>query len=137
MMADAAGNSAAARGGKLVVGAGERKLLRDLKLLSNFICIYCRQRHPGVEKTRVRLKGYDLLEIHGKPVRLCRSCQKLLAHAFVKRTHCPLEPKPMCKKCPAHCYAPKYRAAIREVMKYSGRRLVLSGRLDYLLHLVG
>ena len=68
---------------------------------------------------------------------LCPACRKLLAHAFVQRSHCPLDPKPACKKCPTHCYAPKYRAQIREVMKYSGRRLGLRGRLDYLFGLVG
>jgi len=42
----------------------------------------------------------------------------------------------MCKHCPEHCYAPRYRAQIREVMRYSGPRLVLRGRLDYLWHLL-
>ena len=56
-------------------------------------------------------------------------------HAFVKRQTCPMSPKPSCKKCPQNCYASAYRARIREVMKVSGRRLVLRGRLDYLLHL--
>ncbi len=134
-MSRTAVSSAAVCGGRPVLGAGQRKLRRDLKLLVNFIRVYCRHRHPGIERTPVRLKGYDLREIHGRPLRLCRSCRKLLAHAFVKRTRCPLHPKPACKKCPTHCYAPRYRAQIREVMKFSGRRLVLRGRLDYLYHL--
>jgi hypothetical protein len=33
-------------------------------------------------------------------------------------------------------YHPQYWQRIREVMKYSGRKLVLSGRLDYLYHLL-
>jgi hypothetical protein len=47
-----------------------------------------------------------------------------------------MDPKPMCKHCPSHCYRPSYRARIREVMKFSGRKMVLSGRLDFLLHLL-
>ena len=54
----------------------------------------------------------------------------------MKRSRCPLDPKPACKHCPVHCYHPTYRQNIREVMRYSGRRLVLSGRLDMLYHLL-
>ncbi len=114
----------------------QRKLRRDLGLLTKFIALYCRQRHRDVEKTVVELKTHDVRAINGRPLNLCGSCRELLAHAFVKRAHCPLESKPACKKCPTHCYAPKYRQQIREVMKYSGRRLVLSGHLNYLYHLL-
>jgi hypothetical protein len=47
-----------------------------------------------------------------------------------------MHPKPACKHCPAHCYHPTYRARIREVMKFSGRKMLLGGRLDYLFHLL-
>jgi hypothetical protein len=47
-----------------------------------------------------------------------------------------MNPKPMCKHCPNHCYHPTYRAKIREVMQFSGRKLLLGGRVDYLLHLL-
>jgi hypothetical protein len=47
-----------------------------------------------------------------------------------------MDPKPACKHCPQHCYAPRYRDEIREVMRYSGRKLVMSGRVDYLVHLL-
>lgn len=120
---------------KPIADVGARQLRRDLKLLARFIEFACRRRHSGVEKAAVRLKGYDLHALHGSPLLLCGPCQKLLAHAFVKRTLCPLDPKPSCKKCPTHCYAPRYRAQIREVMKLSGRRFVLRGRLDCLFRL--
>ncbi len=108
----------------------------DLRLLANFVRIYCDELHHTLQKEQFSLRTYDVPAIHRRPLRLCQSCRKLLAHAFVKRTACPLDPKPPCKACPTHCYAPGYRAQIREVMKYSGRRLVLSGRLDYLIHLL-
>lgn len=111
-------------------------LNRDLKTLALFISIYCRHRHKQQPKTQAELKTHDLTAIVGKPLLLCRQCQKLLAHAFVKRTHCPMNPKPACKHCPSHCYHPAYRAQIREVMRYSGKKLILSGRLDYLFHLL-
>jgi hypothetical protein len=113
-----------------------RALRRDLKILAQFVRIYCDHRHPQSEKEPLHLRTHDVAAIAGREVVLCANCRKLLAHAFVKRTGCPLDPKPACRRCPAHCYLPKYRAAIREVMRYSGTKLVLSGRLDYLYHLL-
>ncbi len=84
----------------------------------------------------MQLKTHDVTTLARGKLTLCADCTRLLAHALVKRSHCPLDPKPACKHCPQHCYHPKYRAAIREVMRYSGRRLVLSGRLDYFIHLL-
>jgi hypothetical protein len=113
-----------------------RELRRDLKTLALFISIYCRYRHDGAVKNRAEMKVYDIEEIAGRPLFLCEDCHKLLIHAFVKRSHCPMDPKPMCKHCPNHCYHPAYRAQIREVMQYVGKRMLLSGRLDYLFHLL-
>jgi hypothetical protein len=124
----AAGGVGAARRG--------RKLRRDLKVLATFIRVYCDGHHRTAPREVERLKTHDVTEIYGRPLELCSACRKLLTHAFVKRTACPLDPKPMCKKCPQHCYGSPYRAQIREVMRYAGRKLVLRGRLDYLLHLL-
>lgn len=113
-----------------------RQLRRDLKLLITFVAIRCRHEHQEEPKRALTLKTHDVAALAGRPVHLCAECGKLLAHALIKRTHCPYDPKPMCKKCPTHCYAPQHRAAMRAVMRFSGRKLVLSGRLDYLLHLL-
>lgn len=112
------------------------RLRRDLKTLAVFIEMFCGDRHPDEPKGPLELPGYDPPALRGRPPALCPACRKLLTHALVKRTHCPLDPKPACKKCPAPCYAPKYRSQIREIMRYSGKRMVLRGRLDYLLHLL-
>jgi hypothetical protein len=123
--------------GDVVIQSAEDKAIRkDLRVLARFIDLYCRNRHREDERDAVEMKGFDVAGIAGRDVTLCRTCQKLLAHAFVKRSNCPMTPKPACKNCPEHCYHPDYRRQIREVMKYSGRKLVLSGRLDYLFHLL-
>lgn len=114
----------------------DRQLLKDLKTLAIFIRIYCTHQHPDAEKKPVEMRTHDVQAIVGRPIVLCEDCRKLLIHAFTKRTHCPMDPKPACKHCPNHCYHPTYRAQIREVMKFSGRKLVFSGRLDYLYHLL-
>jgi hypothetical protein len=111
------------------------KLLRkDLRTLALFIHIYCHSRHEN--QAPVVQKAFDLQEITGKSLELCPECTKLLVHAFVKRQHCPYDPKPACKHCPSHCYEKTYRQKIREVMRFSGRQLLFSGRLDYIFHLL-
>ncbi len=112
-----------------------RRVRRDLAILAKFVGVYCRYRHRGAEKSPLRFGGQTPAWAAGW-ADLCSPCRTLLAHGIVKRLRCPYDPKPSCRKCPTHCYAPKYRAAMRAVMRYSGRRLVLSGRLDYLLHLL-
>jgi hypothetical protein len=114
----------------------DRKLNKDLKTLAVFIGTYCKHHHQDQVKAPARLKTHDVNAIANQELELCPSCRKLLTHAFVKRSHCPMHPKPACKHCPNHCYAPAYRQMIREVMKDSGMRLMLSGRVDYLFHLL-
>ncbi len=116
---------------------------KDLRTLARFIEIYCHGRHGDEQKERVQIQhlpGFadiaGVEQIVGKDLHLCPHCRKLLLHAFVKRLACSMVPKPMCKHCPNHCYAPAYRQQIREVMKYAGRKLVLGGRVDYLFHLL-
>lgn len=113
----------------------DAKVRRDLRTLATFITFYCRRRHPNDERAPVSLRTIDVTSVCGRAVPLCAPCAKLLAHAFMKRILCPLDSKPTCKRCPQHCYAPAYRIAIREVMRFAGPRLVLRGRLDYLVHL--
>ncbi len=113
----------------------DRKLHRDLKTLARFVEFFCRRRHAEALKTALTMRTHEVSAIAGHPVVLCAECRKLLAHAFIKRSTCPMDPKPMCKHCPEHCYHPAYRQAIREVMAFSGRGIMLSGRIDYLFHL--
>lgn len=112
------------------------ELKRDLRVLARFIAIYCTYKHRAEPKLPAALKSFNVAGIAGRELRLCEDCRKLLAHAFRKRSACPMDPKPACRHCPEHCYHPTYRRQIREVMKYSGWRLLVSGRLDYLFRLL-
>ncbi|MCP4250013.1 MAG: nitrous oxide-stimulated promoter family protein [bacterium] len=109
---------------------------RDLSTLIKFVDIYCENKHREADKRSAHINGFDLTALCDQPPDLCEECTKVLNHALVKRSRCSMEPKPACKHCQVHCYHPAYRARIREIMKYSGRRLVLSGRLDLLYHLL-
>jgi hypothetical protein len=111
------------------------KKARELKVLAGFVAIFCRENHRGRERDEVPLRDARLEGVLGRrrPV-LCDECRRLLDHGIAKLLLCPYDPKPMCKKCPTHCYAPGYRERIREVMRFSGLYLVRHGRLDLILH---
>ena len=44
------------------------------------------------------------------------------------------EQKTACKDCPTHCYAPKEREAIREVMRWAGPRMIWYAPKDAFIH---
>lgn len=104
---------------------------KDLKVLATFIHVYCESRHR--EEGNVPLPE-EMAEMCGKDVRLCSGCRALLDYALQKRRTCPLDPKPSCKNCHIHCYSKEYRAKIREIMAFSGRKMIMRGRVDYLWH---
>lgn len=114
----------------------DQRVTSDLRVLARFIDIYCRGRHGDVLRSPVALPAYDIPQALGRSLDLCPECARLCTHAFVKRLNCQCDPKPQCKHCSVQCYHPEYQQQIREVMKYSGRKLVMRGRLDYLLHLL-
>lgn len=130
--------------GRASIEAKEKKLRRrrhaklrtDVELLMSFVSDFCDAKHRHAPRRAVALRGCELQWMcdHG-PV-LCADCARLLQHAVVKRSVCPHDPKPTCRRCGTQCYAPRYRRLIRQVMAFAGRRAVLRGRLDYLLHLL-
>ena len=104
--------------------------IADLAVLASFIGLYCKSKHAN----RIYQVPADLQRKMGKQLLLCRDCADLLEHGMKKRALCPLDPKPACKNCHIHCYTPEYRQQIRTIMAYSGKRMILKGRLDYLWH---
>jgi len=107
--------------------------IQDLKILADFIELFCHARHDRSMVGERTIPGI-LQQGERSPKTICVECADLLAHGMKKRALCPLDPKPTCKSCHVHCYTPEYRQKIREIMAYSGRRMILRGRLDYLWH---
>jgi len=63
---------------------------------------------------------------HGGPAP-CPSCAELLRYAEERLARCRYgDGKPRCRDCPAHCYAPRMRERIADVMKYAGPRMPLA-----------
>lgn len=104
---------------------------KDIKVLVKFTEVYCGVKHD--HRSEYPLEG-ELAGLLRQNVQLCPDCRALLDYALKKRRLCPLDPKPSCKHCHIHCYGRDHRARIREIMAFSGRRMILRGRLDYLWH---
>lgn len=67
---------------------------------------------------------------------LCEECKALLDYATARLEHCRFgNEKTKCHKCPVHCYKPEMRAKIREVMRYSGPRMILHHPVEALCYL--
>ena len=62
---------------------------------------------------------------HATQTTLCPECQGLLDYAAVRLDRCRFgSEKPVCVKCPVHCYQRARRGQIREVMRYAGPRML-------------
>lgn len=81
------------------------KLYDDASTVTTMIKIYCKGNH-GTEE-------------------LCDECIALAEYADKRVKNCKFgDEKPVCSKCTVHCYKPDMREKIREVMKYSGPKMV-------------
>ncbi len=90
---------------------------REKKTVSNMIRIYCRAKH-------------------GQRNGFCDDCQQLEEYAHRRLERCPFgEKKPVCKKCPVHCYKPEYREKIKEIMRFSGPRMLIYHPLEAVKHI--
>ncbi len=74
---------------------------------------------------------------HGKNQNLCSECEALWQYAKARLEQCSFgEEKPTCRACPIHCFQAEERRKIREVMRYSGPRMLLPHPILALLHLL-
>jgi hypothetical protein len=102
---------------------------KDIRLIGKFVEVYCDGKHGGLEK-----QPFPLPENLGAR-RMCDECARFMAYAVARRLKCPLEAeKPSCKHCRIHCYAAPQLAKVKEIMAFSGRKLMMRGRLDYIWH---
>lgn len=82
------------------------RLNREFRTIQAMIKIYCRKNH-------------------GSRNGLCENCKKLEEYAKLRLIHCPFgEEKPVCVKCPVHCYKPEMRQKAKEVMRFSGPKML-------------
>lgn len=74
---------------------------------------------------------------HGDRRTLCPECRELLDYARRRLDRCPFgDRKGSCRKCTVHCYAPAMAERIRQVMRYSGPRMLLRHPVAAIRHLI-
>ena len=88
------------------MSSADDKRRREKETVALMIGIYCRKKH-GTKKG------------------LCPRCRELLDYAAARSDRCPfMETKTFCSNCKVHCYRPDMRARIKEVMRFSGPRMI-------------
>lgn len=67
---------------------------------------------------------------------LCSQCLELEEYAHKRLSACRYgDQKTSCKKCPTHCYKKDMREKIRQVMRYSGPRMILYHPIEAIRHI--
>lgn len=98
----------------------------EKKLIPEMIRIYCLGNHKESRKEE-GVKGKEL----------CSKCKELAEYAEFRLEKCPFKKnKGFCSFCKIHCYKPEYRTQMKEVMRYSGSRMLLSHPIFALSHVV-
>ena len=100
----------------------EKKRRKEQYVVGEMIRLYCRKKH----KESDRKKG-----------QLCPECQELFDYARLRSEKCPfMEKKTFCSNCKVHCYKPEMREKIRQVMRFSGPRMLLYHPILAVWHVV-
>lgn len=74
---------------------------------------------------------------HGTGKKLCNECEALLQYAMQRSDRCPfMETKTFCSNCRVHCYKPEMRGKIREVMRFSGPRMIFHHPVMAVRHVI-
>jgi len=94
------------------------RLKREFKTMRRMVEIHCRD-HCDANT--------------GTP---CPECSEFLAYAERRLEKCPYgDDKPVCAKCPVHCYRKQRREQAREIMRYAGPRMMLRHPWLALMHM--
>lgn len=90
---------------------------REKRLVSQMIMLYCRKNH-------------------GDKI-LCSDCKELDEYARMRSDKCPfMETKTFCSNCRVHCYKPEMREKIRQVMRFSGPRMIFHHPVTAVRHVI-
>lgn len=105
-------------GMKEEIKAVEDKRRREKETVSQMIALYCRKKH-------------------GTKGELCPDCASLDVYARLRSDKCPfMETKTFCSNCKVHCYKKEMREKIREVMRFSGPRMIVVHPVMALRHVI-
>ena len=96
----------------------QTKREREKQMVTQMIALYCKKNH------------------HTKGT-LCPDCEALTQYACQRSDKCPfMETKTFCSNCKVHCYKPEMREKIRQVMRFSGPRMIFHHPVAAVRHVV-
>ncbi len=89
----------------------EKKRKKEQQVSEEMIRLYCRKNHSEFDR---------------KTRKMCKPCEELSEYVKLRSEKCPfMEQKTFCANCKVHCYKPAMREQIRQVMRFSGPRMIL------------
>jgi predicted amidophosphoribosyltransferase len=95
------------------------RLDREYRTMQRMVEIFCAGQHGGSRGS------------------LCPACVEFLDYAARRLEKCPYgDNKPVCAKCPIHCYKRAQREQARSIMRYAGPRMALRHPWLSLTHLL-
>ena len=104
----------------------QQKRDKEQQIVTLMIQIYCHSYH----RTRKAMRS---------PEYMCEECKDLARYSSERSQKCPFiakGTKTFCSFCKVHCYKPEYREKIRQVMRYSGPRMMLYRPVKAIRHLI-
>ena len=98
------------------------RVAREGKTIKTMITLYCAHHHTN----------YNHKKNHA-----CPECDKLIAYSLGRLANCKhKDNKPTCGKCTIHCYRPDMQEQIKDIMKYSGPKMILRHPIMAIQHLI-
>ena len=95
----------------------QSKREKEKEIVTLMISLYCKKNH------------------HSK--KLCPDCRELAEYTCLRTDKCPfMESKTFCVNCRVHCYKPSMRERIRQVMRFSGPRMIFHHPILAIRHLI-
>jgi len=75
--------------------------------------------------------------LNHNPIKLCEECAYLINYADKKLSKCPFsDNKPACNQCTVHCYRHEERNRIKEIMRFSGPRMIYRHPYLAIMHII-
>ena len=91
---------------------------QEKRVVGLMIKLYCKKKHHTKDS-------------------LCAECAQLEEYARLRSDKCPfMETKTFCSNCKVHCYKPDMREQIREVMRFSGPRMMFHHPILAIRHVI-
>ena len=93
------------------------RIEREKHIIGVMVEIYCKKKHKSKDG-------------------LCSECRELLDYSRQRLDKCKFgEQKSYCQKCPIHCYKKDMKEKIKDVMKFSGPRLLFYNPVEFFKHM--